>query len=109
MLLNLFTATILYCLLLGFGHMMCFIDPVIYESIPLFLIFLIISKAFYQENCKALEGRDFILCAVYLAVLAYLYELQGFTANVDVLSFMALAVYVPFSSFAAAIRYKSLM
>lgn len=109
MLLNLFTATLLYCFMLGFGHMMCFIDPVIYESIPLFLIFLIIAKAFYQENCKPLESKDFILCAIYLIVLAYLYELQGFKTNSDVLAFMALAVFIPFSSFVSAIRYKSLM
>lgn len=109
MLLNLFTATLFYCFMLGFGHMMCFIDPIIYESIPLFLIFLILSKSFYQENCKPIEGKDFILCTAYIALMAYLYQLQGFIVTSDIIAFMALAVFVPFSSFASGIRYKSLM
>lgn len=109
MLLNLFSATIFYCMMLGLGHVLCFIDPIIYESIPLFLIFLILSKSFYQESCKPIEWKDFVLCGAYIIVTAYLYQLQGFSLNTDVLSFLALAVFVPFSSFASAIRYKSLM
>lgn len=109
MLLNLFTATVFYSLMLGFGHMMWFIDPLIYESIPLFMIFLVIAMRFYQENCKPIEWKDFVLCGIYIGIIAYLYQLQGQPLNADVLAFMALAVFVPFSSFASAIRYKSLM
>ncbi len=109
MLLNLFISTIFYTMMLGFGHMMCFIDPLIYESIPLYVIFLIIAMRFYHENCKPLEWKDFILCALYIALIAYLYQLQDMNINADIIAFLALAVFVPFSSFASAIRYKSLM
>ncbi len=109
MLLNLFTATVFYWLMLGFGHMMRFIDPLIYESIPLFLIFLIITMRFYTESCQSIEWKDFLFCGIYIGIIAYLYQMQGLSLNADILAFMALAVFVPFSSFASSIRYKSLM
>lgn len=109
MLLNLFISTIFYTIMLAFGHMMCFIDPLIYESIPLYVIFLMIAMRFYRENCKPLEWKDFVLCALFIALIAYLYQLQEMNINGDIIAFLALAVFVPFSSFASAIRYKSLM
>jgi len=109
MLSNVLISTVFYTLMLGIGHMLCFIDPIIYETIPFYVLTLLLVMRLYKENCKALEWRDFIVCALFVGVCLFYYQIRGLEINGDITSFLYLAVFLPFIGYASSIRYKSLM
>lgn len=109
MLLNLIISTIFYTVMLALGHMLYFIDPIIYETILIYAFLLVIFMHLYEDNCKALELRDFFLCTLIVSCCLSYYAYRGGAINYDVAWFLYLAVFLPYVSFASGIRYRSLM
>lgn len=109
MLLNIIIGTSFYTIMLGFGHLMCFVKPVIYQSIPVFAILLILVIKLYDENCKAMEWKDAIICAVFVIIISIAYHYFGYPLSSDLICFLYLASFIPYVAYASSIRYKSLM
>lgn len=109
MLINVIIGTAFYALMLWFGHLMCFVESVIYLSIPMFTILLLLVIRLYDENCRAMEGKDFVICAIFVGVISILYHRSGHSLSNDIVVFLYLASFVPYVAYASSIRYKSLM
>lgn len=109
MILNLIISTLFYTCMLWFGHLMMFIDPFIYYSVPCYFILLLATMKVYNANCKALEGKDFLFCAVFVGIVALAFLYMNKKIDIDVISFTYLACFIPFVGYASSIRYKSLM
>lgn len=109
MLLNLIISTVFYTLMLALGHMLYFIEPIAYDTIIIYLVMLILVMRLYHDNCKALELRDFLISALITALSLSYYAYRGYPITVDIAWFLYLATFIPFVSYASAIRYRSLM
>lgn len=109
MLLNIITSLCFYTIMMAFGHLMCFVTPLGYHTIPIYFLILILTMGFYRENCKALEIKDFIICAIFVALCTAYFYYSGYQCSNDVICYMYLAAFLPFTSFASGIRYRSLM
>ena len=109
MLLNIITSMCFYTIMLAFGHLMCFVEVMGYHTIPIYFLILIVTMGLYRENCKALEIKDFIICAIFVALCMLYFYYNDYHCSIDVICYMYLAVFLPYTSFASWIRYRSLM
>ncbi len=109
MLLNVLISTLFYALMLWIGRILCFIDPLIYETIPIFFIALLLLMHQYTCNCKALEIRDFVFTGLICALHLIYYGWRGMPCNVDIAWFLYLAILIPYVSYASAIRFRTMM
>lgn len=109
MLLNIITSMGFYTLMIAFGHVMCFVEPLGYHTIPIFFLILILTWGLYRENCKALEWKDFIICAVFVALCTVYFYYNNYRCRIDVICYLYLAAFLPYTAFASSIRYHSLM
>ncbi len=109
MLLNIITSLCFYTFMMALGHILCFVEPMGYHTIPIFFLFLVLTMGLYHENCKAMEIKDFIICALFVVLCAGYFYYNHYSYTVDVIAYMYLAAFLPFVSFASGIRYRSLM
>lgn len=109
MYLTILISTIFYAGLLWVGRMMQFIDPIIYYSIPAYVLLLLLTMKLYDENCKAMEVKDFLITALFVGGLSFAYWMMQHQMNVDIIAFLYLACFLPYVAYASSIRYKSLM
>ena len=67
-------STLLFLAFAGLGNLLLIMNETAYMLVPLYAVLLLFGRLFYREaNCKALEGKDFLLTLVI--VLLFLYDL----------------------------------
>lgn len=109
MILNIITSMLFYTIMMAFGHLMCFVEPIGYHTIPIYFLCLILTMGWYRENCRAMEVKDFLFCALFVALCIGYFYYNDYFCTIDVITYMYLAAFLPFVSFASGIRYRSLM
>lgn len=109
MILNIAISTCFYALLLWMGRMLMFVDPIIYYSIPVYLLLLILVMRLYDENCKAMEGKDFVITALFVGGISIAYGFNLGDISFDFICYLYLACFIPYIAYASSIRYKSLV
>lgn len=109
MLLNIFVSTILFLIFLAFGNVMMFLDSFAYFLLLPYVIFIILINQVYHENCKTMEMKDFIFTLLIVLLDLVIYYVLDYPISIDIFSYLYLATFVPFLSFATTIRFKSLM
>lgn len=107
------TISITTCFFLAFlflGNLLQFLNTQAYVIAPLFFAFLWCCSMFYHEaNTKSLEGKDFLLSALFVLFVYFIYQILGFPVSKIFFTYYYLIVFICVELYADSIRFKSLI
>ena len=86
-------STLLFLAFAGLGNLLLIMNETAYMLVPLYAVLLLFGRLFYREaNCKALEGKDFLLT---LVIVLLFYNLLVFVSY-NIYSLYAVCGQYPF-------------
>lgn len=107
--LTIIISTIVFILLISLGHLLLFIHPFAYVLCPVYLLLLIITKQCFQENCKTMEKKDFLIITIFCAIAYLLFQIYEHAMSFDSFAYLYLSTFIAYICFSSSIRYKSLI
>lgn len=103
-------STLLFLAFAGLGNLLLIMNETAYMLVPLYAVLLLFGRLFYREaNCKALEGKDFLLTLVIVLLFLGYFEWRQELFDFTTFWYLYLTTFIAFMLYADSIRFKSLM
>ena len=103
-------STLLFLAFAGLGNLLLIMNETAYMLVPLYAVLLLFGRLFYREaNCKALEGKDFLLTLVIVLLFLGYFEWRQELFDFTTFWYLYLTTFIAFILYADSIRFKSLM
>ena len=103
-------STLLFLAFAGLGNLLLIMNETAYMLVPLYAVLLLFGRLFYREaNCKALEGKDFLLTLVIVLLFLGYFEWRQELFDFYNLWYLYLTNIYSLYAVCGQYRFKSLM
>ena len=102
--------TCFFLLFLFLGNLLQFLNREAYWILPFFFAFLwLCSFCYGKANTKSLEGKDFLLTALFVLAVYMIYQWMNFSVSRVFFTYYYLISFLCLEIYANSIRFKSLI